>query len=508
MKQVLKQIFSHAVLKPNDVAVRSADQLIRYGELKSLVEETAAQLKVQGVQRAGLYLDNGIEWIVADLACALEDISLTPLPWFFSHVQLEHAIENAQLDSVITGQECPSWLGKLGVTSPILDGRVLHQFGFRNPSDRQDFKVAKLSYTSGSTGNPKGIELSREMIDEVSHSLSELTRGLNVQRHLSLLPYSTLLENIGGIYVPLTQGKTVYAEPADRLGLSPTMGIDAQQLTAVFNEVQPNSLIVTPQLLKLLCVLAEGNQIDIGSLKFVAVGGARVGLSLLNCARAVGIPVFEGYGLTEASSVAMLNTPSSYRAGSVGQPLGHVLPTFADDGELILQFSPQISEHSSAPIEKVCTGDLGYADDDGFIYINGRKKNLIVLSTGRNVSPEWVEGELNCSPLIAQSFVFGESQADISALVVPQSLAVTDEQIQRSINSLNHQLPAYARVAQWHRMDSPFSVAQNTLTSNGRLRREAILEALPSLLNDGQPFAAHVTNTLSETHSLKEIASC
>ena len=173
------------------------------------------------------------------------------------------------------------------------------------------------------------------------------------------------------------------------------MTIDPIQLCEVLRETSPHSLIVTPQLLKLLCYLIENKLLDPADLKFIAVGGGHVGAQLINLARSNRLPVFEGYGLTEFSSVATLNTPTANRAHSVGKPLPHVQLCIAPDGEILLS-------RLNAENTKVGTGDLGSIDSDGFVYISGRKKNTLVLSTGRNVSPEWIEAELQSVDQIRQ----------------------------------------------------------------------------------------------------------
>jgi len=521
MDILLNNLFRQASRQTDTIALRSASDSITYEVLVRDIEHVADQLKAHSLRRLGLFLDNGIDWIVIDLACALAKVTVVPLPWFFSPQQLDHAVRSAQLDSIVSHTDISNLLGVAGTGIDLYAGCSLYisgQPGLKEAPDnsasladaRDHSEAAKLSYTSGTTGTPKGIELGYELIDKVCSSIAGIAAGLNIERHLSLLPYSTLLENICGIYAPLSQGITVFAEPADRLGLSSTLTMDPGRLASTINEVQPSSLILTPRLLKLLCSLSETRLIDIRSLKFVTVGGAHVGTSLLERARNLGIPVYEGYGLTEFGSVAMLNTPQDYRLGSVGKPLPHVRVRCADDGEIIVKTSSgkPTDKNSNKACYEITTGDLGYIDSDGFVYVNGRKKNTIVLSTGRNVSPEWVEGELNSSPVIAQSLVYGEAESRLSALIVAQDHSISHKIIRGVIEASNLRLPAYARIASWHLLVEPFTVANQFLTANGRPRRKQIINKLEHLIEQASFSTHRGIHSSANFNSMQESTTC
>ncbi len=189
--------------------------------------------------------------------------------------------------------------------------------------------------------------------------------------------------------------------------------------------------------------------------------------------------------MTEFASVATLNTPHNDRVGSVGKPLPGVTVVIAEDGEICLSRYP-VANSKTGRNGLIKSGDFGCIDDDGYLYINGRKSNLIVLENGRNVAPEWIEAELNASTLIAQSFVFSAGETHLAALL---SSPAPDAQIDTEIDRINRQLPAYARLREWHRLNTSFSREQQTLTANGRLRRRQITQLLPDLLaNKHQPL--------------------
>ena len=508
MKALLTSLERHALTSPDSIALHSGNEYMTYAQLMANVHQVAQQLVNCSVKSLGLYLDNGLEWIVLDLAAIVADIRLVPLPWFFSKHQLVHAVDAGAVDFVAFASELPA--GVRGTGAP----EKLYGLCCLQPVLSADTRTApiapgKLSFTSGSTGRPRGIELGYRFIDQTCQSLSHVISALNINKHLSILPYATLLENIAGIYLPLMLGKTVYAEPATCTGLSAELQLDPEQLQQTFNQIQPDSLILTPQLLELFCLLVEYKAIDPSCLVFVAVGGARVGEKLLHRARSNGIPAYEGYGLTEFGSVAILNTPQNDRAGSVGKPLPGVTVELAADGEICLGTTFEMNHDDSQRLEKIFvkTGDFGSVDTDGFVYIHGRKSNLIVLSTGRNVSPEWVEVELNSSPLISQSYVFAENGSALSALLATTGPCIEDSDLDTEVERANHGLPPYARIKHWYRLSHPFSRDNQMLTANGRLRRLQIAQQLPTLLT-GTRYESPVTGGDLPNHSIQEINPC
>jgi long-subunit acyl-CoA synthetase (AMP-forming) len=120
------------------------------------------------------------------------------------------------------------------------------------------------------------------------------------------------------------------------------------------------------------------------------------------------------------------------------------------------------------------TGDLGDLDADGYLSVTGRKTNKIINAYGRNISPEWVEGELAAQPEIAQAIVFGEAKPALGAIITPTAPSIDEKRIAQGVARANANLPEYARVARW-RLAPPFTAENGHLTANGRLRRDKLL---------------------------------
>jgi acyl-CoA synthetase (AMP-forming)/AMP-acid ligase II len=263
--------------------------------------------------------------------------------------------------------------------------------------------------------------------------------------------------------------------PLRQVGLSGSSGIDARALAAALTETAATTTIFTPLSLQGLVEAIEDDIERPPHLRFGAVGGAPVSPRLLRRATDAGLPVFEGYGLSECCSVVCLNTPAENRPGSVGRALPHLGIRIADDGEVVVSgaaFGSYIGDAQPARAEWH-TGDLGELDADGFLYLRGRRRNIFITASGRNVAPEWVERELGLEPAIAQCAVFGEAQPFNLAVILP-AVRATAADVDAALARVNRILPDYARVRRWIPASDPFTPADGLMTGTGRICREAV----------------------------------
>jgi long-subunit acyl-CoA synthetase (AMP-forming) len=480
MNKILAAIYQHASSTPEKIALTGQTTQLTYAQLAAQIDELATWLSTQNIGRAGLWGENSIEWVVADLAAWKAGITLVPLPRFFSRTQLQHVIAQAQLPCLLVCGDIEQITDISERKNSPLASIYLDQLNVTDTTAAIT-SVAKITFTSGTTGTPKGVCLSTSALENVTLALAErIYSGINtsdLNTHLNLLPLSTLLENVAGVYVPLYLGKRVVVLPGAALGLTGSSQLSLPTLLQTLHQYQPNSLIVLPQILQgFVAASAQGFGLP-ASLWFIAVGGARTPAVLIEQARAVKIPVYEGYGLSECASVVSLNSPLADKIGSVGKALSHV-DIKIDNGVIKVRgnvFNGYLGQAANTNDEWLDTGDLGYIDDEGFIFITGRQKNLLISSFGRNISPEWIEAELSLCRSIAQVMVIGDSQPFCSAIIVPASVEIIAEQIAQDIRRINQHLPDYARVQKFIVAADPFTPANQLLTGNGRLRRAAIL---------------------------------
>jgi long-chain acyl-CoA synthetase len=510
MDKIWNQLVFDAQVAPAQIAVIDISQgpvlqLTRH-QLVKAVTILAREFSARSYEAVALYAGNSADWIVVDLACRLADVALLPLPGFFSPGQLRHALRTVPVDVVLTdrpshlrrlftsfvdGEKLSVGLDVLVDTAVIEQPSAIRQFNNIAQLDRAAKRrqvlpprTRKITFTSGSTGDPKGVCLSTEHQQKVAVSLSEATAGLKIRKHLCVLPLSTLLENIAGVYAPLLQGACIVTASDKQLGFNGAAGFSVTDLLATISVVSPNSLILMPQLLQVLVQSCEAGWRAPDSLRFIAVGGGSVNRALLDKAWQYGLPAFEGYGLSECGSVVSLNTPEARRNGSLGKSLPHVRTRIIDNelcvsGAAFLGYAGDMESWTAPESDPwVHTGDLCEVDADGFLYFQGRRKNLIVSSYGRNISPEWVERELSHSVLITQVIVSGDSRPFCVALIAARSPSVSNQQIQKIIDEANKKLPEYARVQRWHRLDNPIGpgtgAPADLMTTNGRPRRSQI----------------------------------
>ncbi|WP_052177781.1 AMP-binding protein [Methylotenera sp. G11] len=473
---------------PEQIALHGTDISLTYAELATavsrLAEAWAAQTgRPQAAQPAtiGLAVENHPAWIVLDLAAMACSMPLVPLPFFFSREQWLHAMQDAGVSILVTDQPQlfePLLADNISSCSQFeLAGKTLTQFALRQVDQvKLPDGTAKITYTSGTTGNPKGVCLSNENMLNVASAITAVTEVSPADRHLSVLPLATLLENVAGVYASLLAGASCYLLPNHETGLSGAVGLDIRKLLATLEDTQASTVIFTPELLHALVVCIESGASIPGHLRFLAVGGASVSPALLERANKLQIPVYEGYGLSECASVVALNIPSGNKAGSAGKPLPHIQLSFTHEHEIVVNGNAYLGYvGQEQPRHNIVhTGDIGELDADGYLIITGRKKNIFITSFGRNVSPEWVERELKITPCIVQAALFGEAKPWNVAIIVPRP-AATEQQINDAIQALNARLPDYARISRWILADAPFSARNRQLTSNGRNRRDAIL---------------------------------
>nr|WP_277923195.1 AMP-binding protein [Sphingomonas sp. CARO-RG-8B-R24-01] len=416
----------------------------------------------------GIRVDHGVAECLLDLALVGSGIVTIPLPPFFSLAQGAAALDHAGASAVVSGAIDLADGPTPRFTMTVEPCRTLR-------ADVPE-ETARITFTSGSTGDPKGICLSMTHLCRVAGAVVEHLGTHHAGRHLPILPPGILLENVAGFYATILAGGTYVALPQAAVGMADPFRPDFPKMLGAIEDNAITSLILVPEYLAGLvgAMAASGRRLP--RLTLVAVGGARIEPRLLDAAAAVGLPVRQGYGLTECGSVVALDDGDPGSRGSVGQSIGANEICLADDGEILIDgpmFLGTIGH--PRPAAPFATGDIGRIDDLGRLWIEGRKSSLIVTSHGRNISPEWVEGTLRADPAILQVLVRGDGRSTLDAVIVPANPAAD---VSAAVAAANLMLPAYARVAQWQ-IVPPFTPAAGLLTGNGRLRRRAIEAAYP-----------------------------
>jgi long-subunit acyl-CoA synthetase (AMP-forming) len=474
MSRVLAAIRARAERHPQATAVRGAGVRLNYAELWRAIDQAAGILSDKGVRVVAIGMDNGPAWAIWDLAALKQGVCVVPLSPFFSPQQLAHTLNDAGVEAVLddTGRD----FVVAGLPVGWTDVSRAHPAAL--PPD-----TAKVTYTSGTTGTPKGVCLSAEAVDGVAASLALVATARPTDRHLSVLPLGVLLENVAGLYVPLSAGACVVLRPLRDIGLQGSSTVDARSLHAALGESAASTTVMVPGMLEALAGLEGIAGFCLPHLRLLAVGGGRVAPGLIRRARNLGLPVYQGYGLSECASVVSLNRPGDDDLQTVGRPLPHLAVTVADSGEVLVRnpgFLGYLGDPDQAPAW-LPTGDLGRFDANGHLHILGRIKNVFITAFGRNVSPEWVESGLTAETCIHQAAVYGESRPFNVAVIVSDRPAST---IRSAVARVNARLPDYARVGAWLVADAPFGTGNGQATANGRPRRERICAVYAARLEE------------------------
>jgi long-subunit acyl-CoA synthetase (AMP-forming) len=423
MKQFFDRLWQHARERAHETAFQYGETHLSWAELAARVSGVATALE-QEPDTIGLALPNGPDYVVADLAATLAGKRLVPIPHFFGAEQIAHIIQDSGIKAMFggTGHGLPSLEPLLSKTGPARPATPGHR---------------RIIYTSGSSGHPKGVIIGENQISASISALSNAVETSQEDVYLSVLPAAQLLEQICGMFLPILAGaRTVFAPEAMAALFGHAPGVMAQ----VFATHRPTMSLLAPKLLTAwLTDMQQGGPKAPDSLRFVAMGGAPASPAMLHQAMAAGIPVFEGYGLSEACSVVALNRVGDNEPGTVGRVLDG-LGVVIEDGEIVVS-GPTVMDgylhHDAAPC-RWKTGDLGRFEN-GRLVIEGRKDNLIVTAAGRNINPEWIERLLAADPMIACSALVLDA-GNLTLVVAPMA-PITMERIVSHLSGL----PVYAR---------------------------------------------------------------
>ncbi len=446
-------------------------------------------------------------------------------------------------DAAVMGTQTFSSVREVGRRALALDKDLIRR---RAATVRPD-DLATLIYTSGTTGDPKGVMLTHSNIgSNVETCAKEIFSVLGpTDAVLSFLPLCHVFERMGGQFVMLKRGVTIaYAEAIDKvqqnlLEIKPTILVSVPRIyekvmarvrekvaaappirqklfnfaestgRAVFEANQAGET-VSPWL-SLKYALADRLVLKTvraglgGEIRIAVSGGAALPKEIGMFFGSMGLTILEGYGLTETSPVISVNTPWNNRTGSVGKPIAGIEVRIAGDGEIITR-GPNVMrgyfnkpEATAEVIDRegfFHTGDIGRIDEDGYLYITDRKKDLIVTSAGKNIAPQPIENVLKAHPLIAELVMVGNARHFPTALVVPnfetlaraaasagidvgsrEALVANPrviELIEQAIASLSNDLAQYEKIKKITLLPHEFTIDAGELTPTLKVKRRVV----------------------------------
>jgi long-chain acyl-CoA synthetase len=334
--------------------------------------------------------------------------------------------------------------------------------------------VAIMVYTSGTTGAPKGACLSHRYIINSVESLRQTIPIYDTDISFSYLPFCHVAERISGLYNRLYAGASAYFVD------------DLTRLGEYMLEVKPTVFASLPRFFEKIHarIVADGSRrvkdYFGGRVRLLTSGGAPLPLEVAEFFAAAGLPILQAYGLTENVCVAF-NRPDNYKFGTVGPPMPGCEVRIADDKEILVRSETMFSGYYKAPEETakvfsdgwLLTGDLGEFDEDGFLKIIGRKKELIVTSTGKKVAPALLENMLKEHHLISQAMVYGEGRSYLVALITLNGPAAR-EIVQGIIDNVNRRVSSTESIKRFAILERDFEMGRDEITPTGKLKRDVI----------------------------------
>ncbi|MGC3969382.1 MAG: long-chain fatty acid--CoA ligase [Pirellulales bacterium] len=442
--------------------------------------QAAAALESLGLRkgdRLAFLSPNRYEWIVIDLAVLSLGAVHVPVHNSLSGPQMRHQIVDCGAKVVLlAGEEqaakLAAWASATDefvytsldeVTTPLAGSPPARFFELvARPSDDEvdvwleaagrrlsPDDLATILYTSGTTGEPKGVMLSHRNITSNAESIVAGFGGPQDERRLNLLPFSHIFARTCDLYCWLIGGS--------EMALA-----DAPQ-TAVENcaEFAPRILNAVPyfyeRVMRKITEVGMADEPDIlpgvmgGNIHYCCSGGAPLPDHIAKFFNDRGVLLVQGYGLTETSPVITMNTPEVHQHGSSGRPIDGIELRIADDGEIVTRGPHVMLGYWNKPADTEAvlvdgwfhTGDLGHIDDDGYLHITGRKKDIIITTGGKKIAPSLVEAKLTADPLIRQACIVGDARDYLGALVVPAPEALAE-----ALRAAGHEIAAEATLPQ------------------------------------------------------------
>lgn len=386
--------------------------------------------------------------------------------------------------------------------------------------------IALLVYTSGTTGNPKGAMLTSRNLLWTAENLNKNSQGLITEQDqtMSFLPLCHIFERMFGVYIPLAMGYVVnFAEDVETIAqnireIRPTVGYAVPRVWEKFQSTVFIRMDDAPWLNRKAFKLAvkigtdytqkklAGERISPGlrvarllaywlvlfPLKYMmGMDRMRIGLSgaapistqVLQFYHMLGITMFEGYGMTETSALITVSKPSAYKLGTVGRPIEGAEVKLGEDGEILVRHPGVISGYYKNPeataraLENgwLHTGDVGEFDEDGYLRIVDRKKDLIITAGGKNIAPQKIESKLKVSPYVNDAIVIGDRRKFVSAIIV-----LDEDNINKYARDHKIQYTAYSELAThpdiWKLIDREVQLVNKDLARVETIRKFTILD--------------------------------
>ncbi|MEO8743946.1 MAG: long-chain fatty acid--CoA ligase [Candidatus Dormiibacterota bacterium] len=514
-----------------------------WADLRRNVLAVASALVETGVQAGDhvvLMSPNRIDWLYCDFGIqAVGGITVPIYPSSIPEVAQRIAADCEATMAIVSDS---TMAAKLKIAGPLktvvrMDDEVASWLA--DPPDHQAEVVARLNrmqpddvctvvYTSGTTGEPKGAMLAHRNLVDICRAILKVHPLSQDDSTLSWLPYSHVLERINGVFVVLMFGGQLWISRGvdhlaeDLADVKPTILVSVPRVyekmhAAVMDGVRSASpvkrvlfhwavrtgtrfaratnpgpaLQAQHRVADRLVLAPLRRRLTGGRLRFYISGGALLAREIEEFFWALGVPILNGWGMTETSSGAASNTLTQHRFETVGKPFPGVELKIAEDGEILVKGPGNMLGYHNNPTATaemikdgwICTGDIGEIDGDGFLRITDRKKSLFKTAVGKYVAPQPVEFQLTLDPLIARVVVIGDARPYVTALIVPDWDAVRKEglddaglraHVQQAIDEVNGHVGNWESIKNFTLLPEDFSEEKGELSLKLDIKRKVI----------------------------------
>jgi long-chain acyl-CoA synthetase len=513
---------------------------LSYGELIKGIASCAGTLAIEKGDRVALLSENRPEWVFALFGVWRKSGVVVPIDFLSKADEIAHILTDADPKVVFASRNCMDELARaVAVTDCKAEIRVLGETAV-GPVSTEEGRgdavkaedLAVILYTSGTTGKPKGVMLTHGNLGSNIEGIERARIASEQDRILSILPFHHSYPLMVTVLLPYSIGATVII--ADKLSSNEIIRLLKEQAVTIFVGVPrvfqilhgaiTERIAASPVARLLFSVSKRVNSLAMGrvifrqvhrtlggNLRYFVSGGAKLDEKVAMDFWALGLPILEGYGLTETSPIIAFNPPDRIRIGSAGVPLGGVEVKTGEGGEILVR-GPNVMQgylHHEEKTREILTdgwlhtGDLGYRDGD-YVYISGRKKDIIVLPNGKNINPEEMESHIAGISDFVKEVAVIEKEGQLFALIYPDFERLKAEKVTNIedkfkwdvIDSHNTRVPDYKRIAGFRIVNTEFPK-----TRLGKIRRFL----LGSYLSEAaKKTAGCVEPADEEYHILKE----
>ncbi|HET7420520.1 MAG TPA: long-chain fatty acid--CoA ligase [Candidatus Dormibacteraeota bacterium] len=483
--------------------------------------------------------ENSYEWIYCDFGIQAAGAVTVPIYANSTPEIAGKIIENSGATfAIASNQEMAAKLGSM--KSVALMGKEVAEWVGREPSRVADVAsrmaaiqpddLCTIVYTSGTTGDPKGVELMHRNLVDISRGAIEVHPLTDADELLSWLPYAHVYGRINEIFVDLVFGGQIWISSGpDHLvqelqEVKPTLmcsaprvyekmyaavmararetgGVQqrifewAVRVGARFAQASSPGPLLRAQhrLAERVILTSTRTRLTGGRLRFFISGGAALAREIEEFFWAIGVPILNGWGMTETSSGAVSNTLHVHRFLTVGKPLPGVEVKIASDGEILVKGPGNMrgyhkNQAATEEMQKdgwVYSGDIGELDADGFLKITDRKKSLFKTSGGKYIAPLPIEHGIMANPLVERVVVIGEGRPYVTALVVPDWAGAkkhgldrdaVNASIQKTVDHVNSTLGQWETVKYFTLLDHDFTEAAGELSLKMDVKRKPVME--------------------------------